>query len=358
MNDLGGRVQYDWSLNRSLSVIFTDLLVDFPFVDEGSKAHALALLLQPFVPQCINGPTPLFLIEAPARGTGKGLLAEVTAIIALGHLAWVMSLPKDDDEIRKRITSTLIDGSSMILMDNVSRLDSSALCAVLTTLRWKDRLLGQSRMVEVPNHATWIATGNNVLLSDEMLRRVIRIRLDAGVERPEERDEFRHKDLSGWTFEHRPELVSACLSIVNAWVVQGMPIGTTILGRFENWAGVIGGILEVAGVTGFLSNRDRMYAEAHQQSDEWMAFCEAWYKAYGEQTVTAKGLLEVAKKHNLLLDVWAGRSALGAQQRIGHALASRIDRIFGRWAIRSAGRHSRTKNAAYRTESAHQGRSD
>lgn len=350
LNGLGGRVHHDWPLDRCLDIIFGDLLFDFPFADEGSRAHALALLLQPFLRPYIDGPTPMYLIDAPGRGTGKGLLADVIAIVTLGHPAWVMSQPRDEDEMRKQITASLMEGSPMILLDNVSRLYSGPLCAVLTTTQWKDRRLGQSKMVEVPNHATWLATGNNVSLSDEMLRRVVSIRIDSGVERPEDRNNFKHEDLLGWTREHRAELVSACLSIINVSVTQGMPRGTAALGRFESWAGVMGGIQEVAGVRGFLSNRDRLYTVADLQSEDWSAFCEAWYESYGEHPVTAKDLLEVAKNQNLLIDVLAGRSALAAQQRIGHALSSRRDRIFGRWKIRRAGRSSQTKNVAYRLE--------
>ena len=348
LNGLGGRINHNWPLNRCLDMIFVDLLGGFPFVDEGSRAHALALLLQPFVRPYIDGPTPLHLIDAPARGTGKGLLADVVATVTLGHPAWVMSQPRDEDEIRKRITAILMTGSPMILLDNVSKLDSGTLCAVLTTTQWKDRLLGQSKMVEVPIQATWLATGNNVSLSDEMLRRVVPIRLDAGVERPEDRGNFKHRDLLGWTREHRPELVSAILSIIHYWVVQGEHRGTATLGRFESWAGVMSGILDVADVPGFLPNRGRMYAEADRQTEEWEAFCEAWYEDHGEHPVTAKDLFNIARGKNLLLDVWAGRSLLGAQQRIGRALAARRDRIFGKWAIRSAGRDAHTKNAAYR----------
>ncbi len=169
-----------------------DELGDFPFADEGAGlAHTLCLLLQPFVRPLIHGPTPLYLIDAPARGTGKGLLADVAGLVALGEPAAVMSLTNDADELEKRITSLLLTAAPMVLLDNVSRLHAAPLAAVLTATTWRGRVLGELRMVAVPNRATWVATGNNVTLSDELVRRVIPIRLDAGVERPEERKGFR-----------------------------------------------------------------------------------------------------------------------------------------------------------------------
>ena len=165
-------------------------------------------------------------------------------------------------------------------MDNVTHLRSTSLAAALTSEYWRGRRLGKSEMIEVRNDTTWLATGNNVGLSDELTRRVIPIRLDAGVERPEERRGFRHKNLPVWVRAHRTELVSACLSLVQAWVAKDMPHADKVLGRYELWAGVMGGILGVSGVSGFLSGRERLYQEADKETTEWASLCEAWWQTY------------------------------------------------------------------------------
>jgi len=127
-------------------LLLDELLRDFPFVDEASRAHALAAMLLPFVRDLVDGLTPLHVVEAPTPGTGKGLLVEVICIPATGRGAEVMAEGRDDDEWRKRITAALVKGSPFILIDNVSRrLDSGALAAALTaTPAWTDRILGQS----------------------------------------------------------------------------------------------------------------------------------------------------------------------------------------------------------------------
>jgi hypothetical protein len=315
-----------------------EALVDFPFADAGSKAHALALLLQPFVRPVIQGPTRLYLLDTPTKGTGKGLLADIAAIVALGHPADAMSLVRDGDELEKRITSLLLAATPMVLLDNVKiRLESGHLCAVLTTTRWRGRRLGKSEIVECPNTATWLATGNNVEVSDEMARRTVLIRLDAEMERPEDRSVWRHPDLLGWATENRHNLVSACLSLVQRWVDEGMPAGKGTLGRFEGWGEVIGGILEAARVPGFLANRGSLYQVADTESLEWAALCEAWWEVFEVVPVTATDVLGVAKEHGLLLDIWGSRSDKSAQQRIGRALGQRRDRIFRSYRIRAAG---------------------
>jgi hypothetical protein len=63
-------------LDRARALIVDDLLIDFPFVSDPDRAHAVALFLLPFVRELIAGPTLLHLIEAPTMGSGKGLLAD------------------------------------------------------------------------------------------------------------------------------------------------------------------------------------------------------------------------------------------------------------------------------------------
>ena len=302
LHDLRADLPVDEALGQ-LETVFQD----FPFTEPSGRAHTLAMTLQPFVRPLIVGATPMYLIDAPARGTGKGLLVEVSNLVPLGYFAPTMSQPRDSDETEKRITSVLLEARPVVLWDNVTRLGSDPLHAALTSQTWQGRILGKSETVTVPNRAVWLASGNNVELSDEMTRRVIPIRLDAGVERPEERTDFSIPDLPAYVREHRSELVSACLSLVQAWINEGMPKGSATLGRYESWAGVLGGILKVAGVPGFLSGRERLHAEADKETTEWTALCEAWWSAYGERPVTAKDVFEIAQDRGLLLDVWGGR---------------------------------------------------
>ncbi len=172
-----------------------------------SQAYAFSALLLPFVRQMIDGPTPLHVIDARSGpGSGKGLMADAIAKIFTGKTAKVMAAGRDDDEWRKRITAQLLEGSPLINIDNISKtLDSAALSAVLTAEIWEDRLLGRSEIVRTPVECVWTATGNNVETSREMARRMVKIIIDAKVERPYLRkpENFKHPDLLGWIEENR-----------------------------------------------------------------------------------------------------------------------------------------------------------
>lgn len=341
-----GRARED--LPRALELILTELMGDFPFVGPSERAHALAALLLPFARELITGATPLHLIEAPTPGTGKSLLADAITIPATGRPAETMTEGRDEDEWRKRITSAMIKAPTFLLLDNLRRkLDSAALAAALTATTWQDRILGRSELTSLPIRTIWLATGNNPALSTEMARRTVRIRIDARVAKPWQRTGFRHPDLRTWAIQHRGELVWAALTIIQAWVDAGMPPGAQTLGQYESWARVMGGILDVAEVPGFLANVDELYEAADEETADWEAFCEAWWTSYGSSPQSTRELFRIAEDRDLLLTVRGGKNEQSQKIRFGNALKQMRDRQIGRWRIEHVG-SDRTRSMVYR----------
>ena len=153
-------------LARARALLIDELLGDFPFADEGSRAHAVALVLLPFVRPMIADCTPLHLISAPTPSTGKTRLAEALAIVATGSPPHSRTESRDDDEWRKAILSALLASPTVILIDNLKRkLNSPHLASILTTRTHTGRELGYSRDLTVRNDAVWVATGNNPSVS-------------------------------------------------------------------------------------------------------------------------------------------------------------------------------------------------
>ena len=320
------------------NLLLEDLLVDFPFAEEASRAHALACLLLPFVRPLVAGPTPLHLIDAPTEGTGKTLLATVLALVSTGRAAEAVAEAASDEEWRKRITALLAEGPALVLLDNLSRpLDSGALASALTCTAWKDRLLGHSRTVSFPARCVWIATGNNAQLSREMLRRTVWVRLDAQVGEPWERTGFRHPDLPAWVRQNRGRLVHAALVLCRAWLAAGRPPGKRTLGSYEEWARVLGGILEVAGVPGLLDNAGEHRSRQADAWAEWPAFVQAWLEENGEDEVGTEVLHALASGRRLLDPVLGDGGERSQRTRLGQALAKAAGRAFGAWQVERAG---------------------
>jgi hypothetical protein len=326
------------------ALLLDDLLGDFPFVDEASRAHALAALLLPFVRPLIDGPTPLHLIDAPAEGTGKGLLADAVAVPALGRPAAKMLQAAGDAEWAKTLLAKLRSSPPVVVIDNVRQaLDSPSLASVLTAHPcWESRLLGSSTMQAVPVLCTWMATGNNVHASKEIIRRIVRVRMDARMEHPNERRGFRHPNLSGWARQNRPILVAAALTLCRAWLAAGAPAGEVSLGSFESWASVVGGILEVAGVPGFLGNVRELREEVNPADARWRDFVAAWGREFGTRTVGVSDLFGVLVRHQLALldevmDRARGKAEHSQRIQLGLIVANRLHQCVGGWRVESAG---------------------
>jgi hypothetical protein len=316
-------------LGRAKQLILEELLVDFPFTGEPELAHAVALLLLPFVREMIDGPTPLHLVEKPTPGTGAGLLLDVVLYPALGRPAPIMTEGSYSAEWRKRLTAKLLDAPRAIVIDNLrAELDAGELAAAITAPVWEDRILGHSISARIPVRCAWVATGNNPSLSLEIARRSVRIRMDAKMDRPWLRDKFKHPNLREWVQLNRAELVWAALTIVQHWVSIGSPPGQRVLGNFESWAQVLGGILNVADIPGFLDNIEDLYERADTESPIWREFVAKWWHKFGEKEVT------VAHLYPFFNGVPGGIELLGysdshaSKTRLGMELRKQADRTY------------------------------
>src|SRR5437879_4521543 len=121
----------------------------------------------------------------------------------------------DEAEERKRITSLLMAGNPIVLIDNITRpLGSGAFDSALPGEKWSDRALGTNSNVSLPLLTIWYATGNNVQLAADTTRRVAHIRLQSPEENPEHRANFRHANLVGWVRENRARLAVAAVTML------------------------------------------------------------------------------------------------------------------------------------------------
>jgi len=308
-------------------LIGEELLGDFPFVSDSEKSHAIALLLLPFARGLIDGPTPLHLFEKPSPGTGATLLVDMLTFPSIGRAIPTMTEGRDEDEWRKRITSKLLGGSQFIMIDNLRRcLDSAAVAAGLTATIWEDRILGKSAIVQLPVQCAWMATGNNPTVSTEISRRTIRIKMDAKVDRPWQRTEFRHPNLRQWATENRPRLVWSALTLIQAWIDAGRPEGGVTLGMYERWAAVIGGILKVAGIAGFLENAANFYDEADAEGEIWRTFMGVWWERFKNEPTSQKDLWQIVNEE-VCLPLGAGTEQ-SQKVVLSNKLKEQRDRIF------------------------------
>lgn len=321
--------------------IIEEVFHDFPFVDQASRANALALFITPELRPAILGNVPAALADAPQPGSGKSLLAEVVSIKSTGTNAAMKPAPvRDDEEWRKVLTATIQAGQGLAVFDNVDHLlGSSNLALALTAGTWTDRVLGKTALVTLPQRTIFVVTGNNLILGGDLPRRCYWIRLDAKTSEPWRKREYRHADLKGWVRLNRGRLLSAVLTLARAWFVAGCPSATTAsLGSFEEWCRIVGGILAFAGVEGFLGNLDDLY----RQSDPLLAAWEAFlFSLKAHMPSSGFKVADVVAKvrddqsfHAVLPEDLGDLDPLGSfQRRLGKAFLKRANRRFGEKAI-------------------------
>lgn len=353
--DLGG-TQFDvpqeptWDdVIKAKDLIINELFADFPFADEASLAHAVCLLLLPFVRHLIAGPTPLHMVAAPTPGSGKSLLVECACRISTGKMPEIMNAADSDEEWRKRLTATLIESPTMVCVDNMKGfIESQALCTALTSPTWGDRFLNHSKMVRVRINCVWAASANNPKMDGETIRRTIFINLDPKIEKPDMRTKFKHHPLRKWVMDSRKQLIEACLTMLRYWVKCGMPLDKTKdMGSYSEWTFLMGGIMEALKIPGFLGNRSSN--ETDPLLAEWMEFFPVWWEKHQNNPVTAVDIYKLAANEHHYNDPDADDAkeylimargnnkggAHGQKMRLGKALSDLRGRVLGGFVIRN-----------------------
>lgn len=341
--------------------MLADLIGDFPFADQASRANAMSILFSILMRPVIAGHIPLVIVDAPVQGSGKTLLVTTLATIAVGSVAGE-SIPskQNDDEWRKKITSILLSATPFVLLDNIpdnTTIDTPALAAALTTFEWSDRLLGKNDSVRLPSRAVWAATGNNLRVAGDMPRRSYSVRLDANAERPWERSGFRIAGLDAYVAEHRGQLLSAAFTIIRAWYVAGKPRAQVPpFGSFEDWVSTVGSVLAFAGIRDFLANLDQTRAVQDEDTQQWKAFFDAWWEAFGSVSVTVDDLCSRILAHAALDDeaipdallMQRDRGEGSLRRSLGRHLSRLTGRLYSGRKLSDAGQDAHRKVRAWR----------
>ena len=259
------------------------------------------------------------------------MLVESLAVATSGTDPGALGASDNDEEQRKQITSKMRTGERWLFIDNVGvQLKAASLARALTASIWEDRILGVSKTLRVPIRTTWVATGNNLELSLEIARRSVWIRLDARLEKPWDREpeNFKHPDLKGFVRENRPEILSALLTLGRYWFIKGQPEAENVpvMGSFESWSKVIGGVLALAGVEGFLKNSKGLYEKTVSNTSLWAAFLDVWHSKYGTRGMTAAEITEAVEGTEVpeLQEVLPDEFSLlddNLSRKLGHALS-------------------------------------
>src|SRR5439155_18198171 len=108
---------------------------------------------------------------------------------------------------------------------------------------------------------------------------------------------------------------------------------------FERWCAVMSGILQVAGVPGFLENSEDLSENSDADAAAFQAFLAVWCSRFGSQPVTTADLFPLSEQ----LDLGNGEEH-SRRIRLGRLLHRQRDRRIGDVRIEKVGLRAGAQN--------------
>lgn len=325
--------------------VLHDLVVDFPFKTPADRENFFGLMLTPIIAPAIDGNRPMHLMNAPIERTGKSkLVNEVMGLIIAGKDTPSMQITEREEEREKRILAMLLQGETLMHLDNLpAYVDSPALASLLTTKNFLGRVLGFSRNVSLPNNLTIVGTGNNVQASGEIAKRIVPIMIEPTSANPEGRTDFQHPDIRAYARQQRRTVLECLLGLVENWLAADRPLHANRLGGFEAWSETVGGILQVNGLRKWRTNEAEWRRRANPGGSEMDAFVRAWHEGFGSQEVEPQDLRELARSCNIFGHVFAKQGDAAVNVAFGRMLSRHTDMPVASWYIRRSGPSNHVK---------------
>lgn len=277
--------------------VLKDLIKESEFKTEVDRAGALAMFLTA-ISRRLYDRAPLFAIDATRPGIGKGTLIDMVTTILTGNRSsgTLITFSPDEEEFRKKILSTLIEGLPILNIDNVKdgELGGATIESALTNSVHKDRFLGASKNVHVSTQIVWTANGNNIRLSKDLQRRSIIIKLDSNVANLDQRKfSMSDHELENHLRINRSKLVSAALTVVQAFILEAPQMDwPKPLSSFAHWDSIVRRSLLWLGQEDPVKTQEQFKDEDDGEST-LSVLMTAWYTEHNNHGITLKDLMAV-----------------------------------------------------------------
>jgi hypothetical protein len=324
-----------------------DLLEEFPFTNEASRAVALSGLLTALCRRALDY-APLHGITAPDFGSGKSYLVDLFSMLSTGRLAPVIAFKKDHPEFDTRLESHLLSGLGVLSIDNVNgMLEGDRLSEVLSQGSIAIRLFHTQHTVTIAPTSFMAATGVNLTVVDDLRRRTLLCSLDAKEERPELRA-FANNPLA-MIKKERGRYVAAVLTIIRAYMAAKCPHQKTPIANYEQYCSMVRDPLLWLGCADPYDTEE----EIRQQDSKLAtknAIAALWLAVFEDKEKTASQVIEEASRrtfddklihrelHTVLAEVARDGKALNAKllgMWLGEVKGSVITLETGRYAFES-----------------------
>ncbi len=275
---------------------------------------------------------PAFLFRAPTAGSGKSYMVDLIATIITGRWCPVVAVPRNQEELEKRLGALLLEAVPIISLDNASvDLSGDQLCQMMERPVTKVRVLGRSETPECEWRGCLFATGNNVGFSGDMTRRGLVCNLDPQEERPETR-RFASYPLK-IIAAARGKYIGAALTVARYTAAVTYPP----LGSYEEWSRFVRAPLIALGEVDPVLSIEQSRMEDPEKAAH-AALIELWRTHLG--TTQTYSAAEIVNKVRNITDFWAllvARAGTSSgdvdSKRLGWWLRNISGRVVAGWRI-------------------------
>jgi len=269
-------------------------LGDFLFATKSARLSALAFMLTMLCREIIEGYVPMLEVRAPESQSGKSLLVKMMIWAVTGEEPRFHSPNfRNTEEFEKELFSLLLQGRNYIFLDDVQgKVQSSFLDSALTGKYISRRVLGVSAVATVYTGMPFVMTANNPTISKDLVNRIYLL----DILKPSEKKEFRHKLPEKVAYEMGPSVIRALFTLYNNWDknYKREPYKGKRIPGFAEWSAVIGGILQAAGLDGFLDDTLLQIKEIDPKLEQAADLAKLWHDKYANCWVFVKETFDVA----------------------------------------------------------------
>ncbi|MBI1372259.1 MAG: hypothetical protein GC159_05795 [Phycisphaera sp.] len=239
------------------TTVLTKFLSVMAFASQADYANALGFALTVMLRNHFQGGKPVAAVTATKSHAGKDTI--VAFAVGTGRLtsisyqstnwalerSFVGALKNSPDTAIMNIENARLDSGNYIASAFLERFITDPYPTLFST--------GTGAPVRRNNDIVLAITTNHGTLSTDMNNRSLPIHL-APTGNIEDRTSSIGNPKEEFLPQNREAIEAELRGMVERWKEAGMPLNTKVKHPFTIWAQTVGGILEVAGITGFLSN--------------------------------------------------------------------------------------------------------
>ena len=186
--------------------IFKDIYSDFPFHSESIGLSLSVTCLLSAIARKVIDKAPAFIVTSPYPADGKTIWSYIPQVILMKETS-NYSLSGNEEEQIKQLTSYFMEDPDLMVFDNQNgRFHSQALTELITSGKFKARLLGKNDTVQFTPKTSLIVNGINVRPSEEIMTRSITVEFDHRT-----KDDFKHPQILEYVLQHRRMIIKAGL---------------------------------------------------------------------------------------------------------------------------------------------------